>query len=73
MAAKKKAVPGNKRTQKSVQRRKDAGLIQIKVWVKDQTDEPAIVVTEADKVRAYAAKQPLTKAVLKDLENGNTK
>lgn len=65
--AKAKAVPGNKRTQKSVQKRKDAGLIQIKIWVADETTAPTIVVTEADRVRAYVAKLPKTKAILKTL------
>ena len=59
MAVKKtQAVPGNKRTQKSVQKKRDAGLIQAKVWVHPD---------EADKVRAYAAKQPLTKAINAEL------
>lgn len=56
--AKTKAVPGNKRTQKSVQKRKDAGLIQAKVWVHPD---------EAGTVRTYAGKKPLTKAILKAL------
>jgi len=46
------------RTKKSVKKRKDAGLIQIKVWVDPE---------EADAVRKYAARKPKTKAILKGL------
>lgn len=46
------------RTKKSVQKRKDAGLMQIKVWVDPE---------EADAVRKYAARKPLTKEILKEL------
>ena len=60
--AKAKAVPGNKRTQKSVQKRKDADLMQIKVWVAGKKSDPEGV--EADAVRNYASKKPLTKALL---------
>lgn len=46
------------RTKRSVKKRKDAGLIQIKVWVDPE---------EADAVRKYAARKPLTKVILKEL------
>ena len=59
MAVKKqKAKTSAERTQKSVQKKKDAGLIHAKVWVHPD---------EAAKVRAYAAKQPLTKAINSEL------
>ncbi len=50
------AKTGAQRTQSYKQRRKDAGLIQIKVWV--HPDEGSLV-------RKYAAKQPLTKKIIK--------
>lgn len=58
MAVKKKPVSGADRTRNSVKRKKDAGLIQAKVWVHPD---------EAAKVRAYAAKQPKTKAINSEL------
>lgn len=48
------------RTKRSNQRRKDAGLIHGKVWMHPD---------EAAKVRAYAAKQPKTKAILSMLDD----
>ena len=54
-----------KSTRKSVQKRTDADLRQIKVWVAGKESDPEGV--EADKVRGYAAKQPLTKAILSEL------
>ncbi|MCK5127508.1 MAG: hypothetical protein KAR42_14730 [candidate division Zixibacteria bacterium] len=60
--AKTKAVPGNKRTQKSVQKRYDGDLMQIKVWVAGKKSDPEGI--EADKTRRYAAKQPVTKVLL---------
>jgi len=53
-----KALTGAQRQARSVQRRKDAGLIQAKVWVHPD---------EAAAVRAYAAKKPKTKAALKNV------
>jgi len=53
-----KAMTGAERTRRSVKLRKDAGLIQAKVWVHPD---------EADAVRAYASKKPATKAVLATL------
>lgn len=55
----KKPVTGADRTRASVKRYQAGGLIQAKVWVHK---------TEAPGVRAHAAKQPLTKAILKELK-----
>ena len=49
-------------TRNSVQKYKNAGLIQAKVWVHPK---------EAQAVRLYAAKQPLTKPLL-DYLKGKT-
>lgn len=58
MATKKqKVLTGAQRVARSVQKKKDAGLIQAKVWVHPD---------EADAVRAYAGKKPLTKQCLKN-------
>lgn len=54
-----KPIPLADRVRNSVKRRKAAGLIQAKVWVHPD---------EAGAVRKYAAKKPLTKAILKELE-----
>lgn len=54
-----------KSTRKNVQKRQNADLRQIKVWVAGKKSDPKGV--EADKVRTYAAKQPLTKAILTNL------
>ena len=56
-----------KSTRKNVEKYRNAGLRQIKVWVTDETIAPDYIVTEADRIRAYAAKLPKTKAILKDL------
>ena len=53
----KTALTGAQRQARSVKRKKAAGMIQAKVWVHPD---------EAAKVRAYAAKQPKTKAALKN-------
>ena len=52
-----------KSTRRNVAKYRNAGLRQIKVWVADETSAPGYIVTEADKVRAYAAKQPKTKVI----------
>ena len=49
-----KALTGAARVARSVRLRKNAGLIQAKVWVHPD---------EADAVRAYAGKKPKTKAI----------
>lgn len=46
------------RTKRSVKKRKDAGLMHIKVWVHPD---------EVEAVRKYAARKPKTKAILKGL------
>ena len=46
------------RTRRSVKKRKDAGLTQIKVWVDPE---------EADAVRKYASRKSLTKTILKEM------
>lgn len=56
----KKPVSNADRTRNSVQKYKDAGLIQAKVWVHPD---------EAAAVRVYAAKKPKTKTVLKKLKS----
>lgn len=48
------------RTRSSVQKYKDAGLIQAKVWVHPD---------EAPATRAYAGKKPKTKAILSKLKS----
>ncbi|MCH9712670.1 MAG: hypothetical protein K0U20_08620 [Proteobacteria bacterium] len=71
MVIKSKAMTGAERTAKSNAKRKAAGLIQIKIWVADPRNEVSAlngVKTEADKVRAYASKQPKTKALLESIE-----
>ena len=64
----KKAQTGAERLRKSNDKKKAAKLRQISVWVVDQRgvnlhDEKS----EADRIRDYAAKQPVTKAILKTL------
>ena len=66
MSNKQQPLSGAERNRNYEQKRKDAGLVQIKVWVKDPKLEPGVEKTEADKVRAYAAKQPKTKQCLKN-------
>jgi len=66
MPGKKTPLTSAETTARSVQKKKDAGMIQIKVWVRDPKLEPEAVTTEADKVRAYAKKLPLTKKCLKN-------
>lgn len=56
---KKQVKTGAQRVAGSVKRYKDAGLIQAKVWVHPE---------EADSVRTYASKKPLTKAIRKELK-----
>ena len=58
-----KAVPIADRVRGCNQRKQDAGLRQIKVWVADEVHN-----TEADRVRAYAAKLPETKAITESLK-----
>ena len=55
----KKPITGADRTRASVQKYQAADLIQAKVWVHR---------SEAPGVRAHAAEQPLTKAILKELK-----
>jgi len=67
--SKTKPVPGAKRTQGTHERKIAAGLRLIKIYVADQTPTPGDTSilngkTEADRIRAYAAKQPETKKLL---------
>ena len=55
----KKPMTGADRTRASTKKYKAAGLIQAKVWAHPD---------EAPGVRAYAAEQPLTKAILDELK-----
>ena len=55
----KKPMTGAERTRASTQKYRAAGLIQAKVWTHPD---------EAPGVRAYAAEQPLTKAILDELK-----
>ena len=57
---KKKPVPGAKRTQGTHERKIDAGLRLIKIYVADEEPVEGVKL-EADRIRAYAAKQPETK------------
>ena len=57
MATKKQPIPGAKRTQGTHERKIAAGLRLIKMYVADEDG----VKTDADRIRAYAAKQPETK------------
>jgi len=64
------AMTGAKRTQRSTQKRKDAGLTQIKLWVVDEVEakrKNPDLITEADKIRKYAAKQLMTKTIIGSL------
>ena len=57
---KRRPVPGAKRVSKAHERKIAAGLRLIKIYVADE--EPVEgVKTEADRIRAYAAKQSETK------------
>lgn len=59
-------------TARSKDKYKDAGLYQIKVWVANEVEAKKAnptLVTEADKVRASAAKQPKTKSIFRRLFN----
>jgi len=60
---------GAERLKRSNDKKKDAKLMQIKVWVIDQRGENLNGVrSEANRVRDYAAKQPLTKLILTTLQ-----
>ncbi len=62
MAVKKKKPKSNADSVRdSVKRKKDAGLIQAKVWVHPE---------EAAAVRKYAARKPKTKECLNNVEAG---
>lgn len=68
MATKKQSpIPGADRASKAYNKKVDAGLRLIKVWVAGVDSDPHGV--EADKVRKYAAKQPITKSINKTLAN----
>ena len=58
---KKAPVPGAKRTQGTHERKVAVGLRLIKIYVADEDIPEPGNKTEADRIRAYAAKQPLTK------------
>lgn len=55
-----KPLTASQRVKRSNQRKRDAGLINPRVWMHPD---------DAGKVRAYAAKQPKTKAILKSLKD----
>lgn len=60
------------KTERSKNRYKSAGLYQIKVWVVNEIEAKKAnpdLVTEADRVRACAAKQPKTKSIFRRLFN----
>ena len=60
-----KPMTGAERVRRSNDKKKDAGLMPIKVWVVDQrSDDLDGVKSEANRVRNYAANQPLTKSLL---------
>jgi len=56
---KKKPLTGAQRTKASNNRKIAAGLVSARVWMHPD---------ETESVRAYAAKKPLTKAILKSLK-----
>ena len=62
MSNKKVPLSNTARNKRSVAKYRKAGLIQAKVWVHPD---------ESDKTRSYAAKQPLTKPILKALRDGS--
>ena len=57
--SKKQKALGAKRASRAYQKKVDAGLRLIKIWVDDNEDN-----VEADRVRNYAAKLPNTKTKL---------
>ena len=64
MADAKTAMTGAQRVKRANDKKKEAGLMQIKVWVIDQRgDDLNGVKSEADSIRKYAANQPLTKII----------
>jgi len=62
---KKKAIPGATRVKGTHDRKIAAGLRLIKIYVVDEREKPDIpgYITEAERVKRYAAKQPLTKLI----------
>ena len=68
MSDAKTAMTGAQRVKRANDKKKEAGLMQIKVWVIDQRgDDLNGVKSEAERVRNYAANQPLTKISLSTL------
>ena len=57
----KKALTGAQRASKTYKKKIDGDLRQIKVWVAGLKSDPDGI--EANKVRKYAAKQPITKSL----------
>ena len=55
---KKKALTGAQRTKRNADKKIEAGLVSARMWIHPD---------EADAVRAYANKKPLTKVILKNL------
>lgn len=58
----KKPLTGAQRVAASVERYRAAGLVQVKIWTHPD---------EAEAVRMYAAKKPLTKAIREALKYEN--
>ena len=64
MSTKKTPMTGAERVKRANNKKRATGLMQIKVWVIDQRgDDLDGVKSEADRVRDYAANQPLTKII----------